>query len=278
MTGIGAVLLPLLLLSSPAHLLFGGPGTDWVLLSGSGEVRLRMREIGGVQPFDAATSPDGRRWAVSTRREQQNPELFLFSSLDAPPRRIVAKGNVLDGLRFSADGEWVYFSSNDEKQPTFDQQPMRYAQVYRVRFAKGEPERLTLSRGCHMWPRPLSATRVVVSHATCQGGRSLEILSTRSGEEKVLLPPTENVGETAPHPDGSKILFTRSVPAGMEFRLWDLQTNSSTLWTTLAVGGARMRPQWAEQGRVVLFQSGSRVLRMDSNGNAEDVLDLRVTP
>lgn len=274
---IGRMVLLPLLHAAPleAHVLFGEPGADWAVLADNGEVRLRLREIAGVQPADVAISPDGKRWAVATQDER--PELLLLTDLEAPPRRLRARGNVLDGLRFSDDGEWVYFSSNDDKQPRFENQPMLYAQVYRVRFDRGEPERLSLSRGCHMWPKPVSTGGVVVSHATCMGGRSLEILNVKTGKERVLLPETQNIGETAPLPEKQKILYTRATPAGTEFRVWDLPTGTSTLWALVSIGSARTRPQWVDGGNALLFQNGSRVWKLDAHGNTQPVLDLRGT-
>ena len=267
----------LLLAAAPTYLLFGEPGTDWVLLSGAGDVLERMRDIGGVQPTDAAVSPDGKRWAVATRGDGAMPELLLFTSLAGLPRRIPGRGNVLDGVRFSADGEWVFFSSNDAEQKKFDKQPMLYAQVYRVRFGGGLPERLTLSRGCHMWPTPLTNTKLMVSHATCAGGRSLEVLGIDSKEEAVLLPPDANIGETAPHPDGRRILFTRTVPAGQEFRVGDLKGSNFALWTTTPIASTRIRPQWAEGGKALFFQNNRRIWKLDESGQMARVVDLETS-
>lgn len=261
--------------SGPRHLLFGEPGTDWVVLSETGEVRFRLREVGGVRPWDVAISSDAKRWAVAIHEERQKPVLLLFTSLEKPPRRIVARGDVLDDLQFSADGEWVYFSSNDDKQKPFDNQPMKYAQVYRVKFDRGEPERVSWSRGCHMWPRPLNDGKtVLVSHATCFGGRSLELLHLGSQKEDQILPTSASVRETALHPDGKSLLLTQEVPAGIQFRKMNLDETNSELWLTTRTSGHRIRPQWSEQGTAMVFQNNRRVWKLQPNGEVTLLLSL----
>lgn len=272
------LVLSVWLAATGGNLLFGDRDGFWVLLGDDGELKSRFRQIGGVAPDDAAVSPDGKRWAVTISANPKKPELLLFASLDSPPRRIQSRGNVLDGVAFSSDGEWVYFSSNDYKQPRFANQPMLYAQIYRVRFTGGEPERLSLSRGCHMWPKPLNARSVVVSHATCVGGRSLEVLDLKTGAERVLLPATSDLRETSPHSSGKQVLITRTVPDGTEFRVWDLNAGSSKLWATLPLPTPRIRPQWAGDGKHVLFQSNSRVWKITESGAVSQVVELGGTP
>ena len=275
----GALLALLLSAGAPApasHFLFGGPGVDWVLLNGDGEVVSRHRRLGGVAPLDAAVSRDGQRWAIATVDEAGRPMMLLQRGLDdGAPRRIVGKGDVLDGLAFSQDGAWVYFSANDFSQPHFAPQPMLYAQVYRVRFDRGEPERLTLSAGCHMWPRPDTGTRVMVSHSTCRGGRSLDLLNSATRLEQVVLPPGSLVGETAPHPDGHKLFLSIAVPAGNELRVLDRRSGSSALWTTTPLNSARSRPQWDAAGEHVFFQNDARVWAVGASGELRELCNLR---
>ena len=212
--------------------LFGDASAGWHLVNENGERLRTLTTIAGVAPADATVSRDGKRWAVVTSpaSPSERRSLLLASRPDGKSERsITSKGNVLDGVAFSHDGAWVYFSANDDAQPTFANEPMKYAQIYRAEFTSGRVERLTLEAGCHMWPRPTASGAVVNSHATCRGGRSLEV---RTGTRNIatLVPNTTTVGEAAPSADGKTIFYVQPTARGDELLVVSVRDGVTSKW------------------------------------------------
>lgn len=235
--------------------LFGGPGIGWHLVDAAGLVTRKLVLIGGKEATDATVTRDGKRWAAAV--SDGRPHLLTYADLDGPPiRDVELPGDVLDGLAFSDDGEWVYFSANDEKQPRFDGQSMRYAQLYRAHFSQGVVERLTMERGCHMWPRP-TRTGLLNSHATCYGGRSLE-LRARNGKVTTLVPISETVGESAVATDGRVFYF---LPTTTGTQLVVRGGAGTTVWGETRINSMRTRPQWVD-AETIFFQNNHRLWRL----------------
>lgn len=255
--------------------LFGGPGTQWAVVTREGEVVRRLSQIGGLKPVDAAISPDGSRWAVIALNSENERELFLLNDAEGKPlRSMKSPGDVLDGVSFSPDGKWVYLSANDKNQRRFEKQPMLYAQVYRLRFDDGHLERVSMSRGCHMWPKSIDKDFAAVSHATCFGGRSLELIALGSGHERVLLPPNANVGEVAVDSTKTRLFFTLPGAEGADFRVLDLKTGKQETWLTSPIDSLRSRPLWSSDGTNVLFQSNAVIWRARPNHALEKLVSL----
>lgn len=274
---MSALVLNLVLAASSVHV-FGIPGGDWITINSEGVVLKRFRELHGIIPDDVAISPDGKRWAMARREVDKAPQLYLFEDDGRPPRTLKGKGNVMDGLSFSADGEWVYLSANDSQSKLSHGETMSYAQVYRVNFSQPALQRASSSRGCHMWPRAASPTTVIFAHANCAGSRGLSTLSVATGKEKTLIPMSEHVREMAIHSDGSRVFYLREAVTGTEFRLLDLASGRSELWLSRAVAGARARPQWAADGERVLFQDSLRVSSVAKSGDVAVISTIEVSP
>lgn len=237
--------------------LFGDVRKSWHLVDDQGKVERSFRQLGGVSPLDAAVSRDGRRWAVV--EPGVPPNLLLLNGPEArPARRVRARGNVLDGVAFSNDGEWVYFSSNDWDQPRFENQTMVYAQVYRVEFESGLVERLTLEKGCHVWPRP-TATGFVNAHSTCRGGSSLEVIA-KGAATRVLVPNNRTVGEIATDETGARVFYFYPTPRGFDLMV-ARDGQDAEKWGEVEAWYGRHRPQWVDPD-AILFQLGNSLFRL----------------
>ncbi|MDP2276021.1 MAG: hypothetical protein Q8K32_35080 [Archangium sp.] len=256
MTFLAFHLVSLIVTGTDSRFLFGDAATGWVVVDGEGAVQRRLRKIGGIEPTDATISRDGRRWAVVVAAaERDRPQLRLLDAAEGPWRTVESKGNVLDGVAFSDDSEWVYFSANDENQPRFDNQPMKYAQIYRVRFITGGVERLSMVKGCQMWPRP-KGRDIVVSHSNCAGGgRALEIVT--HARRRILIPDAAAVGEAAANGSQTKVFYFVTEGTVTELRTWDLSSGASQKWGAVLIESMRTRPQWV--GDAVLFQNKQRL-------------------
>lgn len=264
------VLLSLVLAASMAAagspLLFGNPGGMWLLLSPDGTVR-RFTDVAGLKPTDLAVSLDEKRWAIVAYNDKEQPSLFLFEN-GKKLRPIELSGHKVDAPEFSPDGKWVYFTASDLSVVPHAVS-MRYAQLWRIRFEKGSPEKLTVSVGCHMWPKPLSTGGILFSHATCSGGRGLEVFEPQTRRELPLIPPMGEVGESAPHSDGRRLVFSRLVPQGTELVEWKLREGTERRLGVVQVEGSRMRLAWHSDGETVLYQNRSAVWRMKADGTNE---------
>ncbi|MDP3151307.1 MAG: hypothetical protein Q8N23_01470 [Archangium sp.] len=269
-----AIVLRCLIASAP-HLLFATGAGDWVQLDEQGSVIRRFDRIGNIAVLDAAISPDGRRWAIATMLPNGRRALALLEDFDGAPRIIEGVGSVLDHLAFSQDGEWVYFSANDSKAPPIDGQSMQYAQVYRTQFSRGsELQRLSNSRGCHLWPRSAGRRNVFFAHANCgTSGRSLALLDTTTGREQDLVSFEHQVGELSWHPSG-RIAYSIPTNQGVELRILNIKTRVGKTWALFRSDLPVERPQWAQAGDTIYLRLGHQILSVDADGNTKIIRDL----
>lgn len=255
-------------------LLLGRVNAEWLVLRFPDEAVTRVARFGALEASDAAISRDGRRWAVVTRDSdaENTGHLYLLDNPNGSPRLVPTQGNVADAPYFSADGEYVYFVSNDYKQKRWAHQPMLYAQVYRVHFKSGALARLSLSPGCHLTPRPRSNNEVVFAHTNCRGLRGLQALDIATGRERELLPLDSQAGESAVSHDGRRVFYVQPFLAGVQYRVLDLATGKIETWGTDVPETPRYRPNWDPSDSSVFLQNHGEVWRLYPDGKRRDVL------
>lgn len=109
---------------------------------------------------------------------------------------------------------------------------------------------------------------VLFSHATCSGGRGLELLKLESRRELSLIAPKGEIGESAPHPDGQRIVFSRITPDGTELVDLNLRELTERRIGLVSVEGPKMRLAWRSDEEI-LFQNRSVVWRLKADGTSE---------
>lgn len=249
------------LLAASGPLVFGDAGGTWLVLQADGEVR-RLSDVAGIKPADLATSRDSRRWAVVNGQALSLVEgAEVKRTLALPKLRIEAP-------EFSTDGAWVFFSARDESEIPHTTS-MNFAQLWRVRFERGEPEKLTNTPGCHQLPKALPDGRVLFTHSSCSGGRVLELLDVARKKELRAAPNLGEVRESAATADGKRLVFSRLAPFGLEVLELTLSDASQRRLGLVQVEGARQRLAWDRDEKSVLFQDRGTVWRLKPDGTTE---------
>ena len=196
-----------------------------------------------------AFSPQGDRLAYVARREKDGGTRIYLRGLDQSEPVPVAGTEGAHGLFFSPDGEWLGFSSRDNK-------------LKKVELAGGTPVTVTdmsyTERAWGMsWVDPDSM--VIVS----QPAVGLTLVSASGGTPEVLTRPDPSRDEMShrwpePLPDGGGILFTvkprRDIPSWDDARIAVLSTSTGELRTVLE-GGTHAR--YLPTGHLAFARAGA---------------------
>lgn len=253
------LLVVLALGADPGALLFDAGEGRWLVMSRAGETLRVVADVAGRKPKDAAISPDGTAWGFVA-----DEQLFVWREGWGAARVVPRAGDVLMSPAFSSDGQWLLFIQND-LETMRAKVPMRYSQVWRVRAEGGHPEKLTRSAGCHMWPSPTPGGGALITHATCRGGRGIDLLSP-TGKEEVLRGTDSQHGEAALDAGGTRVAFVRD-GLGTELYVLDLKTRKESFWARVPWRTLRLRPAWAADGKSLWIQNEEAVWRIAADGS-----------
>jgi TolB protein len=183
----------------------GNPGI-WKLDLGSREiVCLSPPDQVEVNPF---FSPDGGRIAYQSDRDGRL-EVWVMNADGSDPRQVTRVGAMGHFVRWSRDGEWIYFRSQSGDQL-----------VHRVRASGGEPELLSsVKGGSHLSLNPdQSRIMDVLAHhvlwvSPVAGGKAETVYSFPNPDVRIDYPVWSHRGDW--------ILFDRFSPRGGD--IWMLE-------------------------------------------------------
>ena len=246
------------------HVAFGGAG-GWSVL----EVHRRTLEPLDIRfptsPAALGVSPDGTMIAfVAMDPATHRPGLYACARNCEAPRAVgFPEGRHWDPL--VTDDGWIYFAHHAglESTPCVDDSPEhRSAQLWRVKFDGGLPERLTNEEGCHYGEGLLPDGSLAFIHKRAILDRKIEILNTTSGERKVVLahPRPE---ELAIAPDGNSLLF--SAPGFNMVTILRAGQGSPAKAVFVIERASIARPRFGASENEVLFQAYQAVWLIDGN-------------
>jgi Tol biopolymer transport system component len=219
--------------------------------------------LGLSQPVIAATASDNYDTLVYTSIRPSNWDIYLFDSLDAPPRRLTDDLNLDYNPVLSRDGRWVVFVSDRGGNPD----------LYAIDLnGKPDPVRLTSYAGMDDAP------------SLSPDGTRVAFVSTRSGNPDIFVMPfapgdvsaetravnltNNSYGDFNPafSPDGTRIAFSsnraifgrwnplRLIPnasAATDIYLMNSDgSNPQRVISALAVSGS---PSWTKDGQALLY-------------------------
>ncbi|MGH8725928.1 MAG: Tol-Pal system beta propeller repeat protein TolB, partial [Burkholderiales bacterium] len=143
-----------------------------------------------------AWSPDGRTIAVVLSVEGGS-QIYLINADGSGPRRRISHSHSIDTEpRYSADGKWLYFTSDRGGSP----------QIYRMGAGGGEPQRVTFEGGYNVTPRPSPDGRVL-AYVTRNGGRFQVALLDLSNRQVQVITDSEHDESPSFAPNGRMILL-----------------------------------------------------------------------
>ena len=219
--------------------------------------------LGVRPPASAPTLTEAAETLVYTSLRPSNWDIYLFDSLDAPPRRLTNHPNLDYNAVLSPDGRWVVFVSERDGD----------ANIYALDLnSQREPVALTSYSGMDDAP------------SLSPDGSRIAFVSTRSGNPDIFVMPfapadasaeanainlTKNpYGDFNPafSPDGSRIAFSSNraifgrwnplrlvsfASAMTDIYIIDADgSNQRRVMNALAVSGA---PAWMEDGKALLY-------------------------
>lgn len=241
-----------------SFLMLRGPAA-WVLLETKSEATTEVTSIGGRDFLEAAVSKDGR-WFAFTSMEGQTRRLYFSRGLDGAGEQVGPAG-YHGAPTFSPDGAWLFFvfTPGPGGGPIGQHVAGQNAQLWRVRL-EGEkpanPEPLTTSVGCKGSPQVVSATRVLLAHATCQGAQGLEELSLNEKEKtsRLTSPGPGVFGEPRMSVRGGLLAYTRAYYDSLRIQvsLSGVPSNSDLIVAEVPMD-RRVTLGWADDGSFLYF-------------------------
>jgi TolB protein len=143
-----------------------------------------------------AWSPDGKTIAVVLSVEGGS-QIYLINADGSGPRRRISHSNSIDTEpRYSADGQWLYFTSDRGGSP----------QIYRMSATGGEPQRVTFEGSYNVTPRPSPDGRVL-AYVTRNGGRFQVALLDLSNRQVQVITDSDRDESPSFAPNGRMILL-----------------------------------------------------------------------
>jgi TolB protein len=143
-----------------------------------------------------AWSPDGKTLAVVLSVDGGS-QIFLLNADGSGSRRRISNSNSIDTEpRFSADGKWLYFTSDRGGSP----------QIYRMSATGGEPQRVTFEGSYNVSPRPSPDGRVL-AYVTRNAGKFQVALLDLSNRQVQVITDSDRDESPSYAPNGRMILL-----------------------------------------------------------------------
>jgi Tol biopolymer transport system component len=241
----------------------------------------RITDDPGLE-YDPVLSPDGR-WVVFTSERRGNPDLYAMElSPRGAPRLLIDADSMedqatftpdgeaarvrqhrfrkrtqgtFDGLSWSRDGEWLYFTRGDHRQPE------REGDVWKVRRDGTDRQNLTLdSKGSDTHPAACGRDRVVFRSA--RDGQ-FDLYVTRSDGSDVRRLTNDPGNELFPvcSPDGRRVAFIsdRDKPGSRLYEVYvaDLAGGFANLLRITQNDVQEGHPGFSPDGEWIVFTSES---------------------
>jgi TolB protein len=143
-----------------------------------------------------AWSPDGKTLAVVLSVDGGS-QIFLLNADGSGSRRRISNSTSIDTEpRYSADGKWLYFTSDRGGSP----------QIYRMPAGGGEPQRVTFEGSYNVSPRPSPDGRVL-AYVTRNGGKFQVALLDLSNRQVQVITDSDRDESPSFAPNGRMILL-----------------------------------------------------------------------
>jgi len=147
--------------------------------------------------------------------------------------------------RWSRDGRWIYFTSDRSGN----------WQIYRVRPAGGEPERVRRNAYTEWQVEPSPDGTRIAFLSNKEGAEHLFVMDLSTGAERVLARHGNGtiMGNPSWSPDGSKIVFSSNWRIGHQIYLVNADGSGERRLTRFRRGGCE--PRFHPDGRRVVYVS-----------------------
>lgn len=197
----------------------------------------------GANAMTIAVGSDGKRLAYAVFVPRVNVGSIPLSAdgIAAAPRAHTFGNQVVESMKVSADGEWLYYDSNLRGN----------ADIYRVRTDGGEPRQLTFDAADDFNPDVSADGREVTFHSLRSGNRDIFTMPVEGDRaEQVTFTKAH---ELAPRwsPDGRALVFNDVT--GETIFLARRAANGA--WTHETLPARGVRPQWSPDGRRLVARS-----------------------
>jgi TolB protein len=214
----------------------------------------------GLNVHTFSLSADGSRLAYAVMTQGSNvwsqPWSETASSTATVPTQITFGQQIVESVKISRDGQWLYYDSNISGN----------ADLYRMRLPVGLPERLTTDRTAEFAPNPSPDGRSVAFHAWRTGSRDVYIMPLDGGPVEQVTRSSDQESNTAWSPDGRTLSFMIQAAPGA---LYLARRNASGTWETRKRLSGAYWIAWSPDGRNLsyatsIFGGGLRVVAADS--------------
>lgn len=241
---------------APRYLVFGN-APQWFLF----EVHSRKLEpLSFPEPFRPEGIDVSRDGLILyfTAYDSKARNTLLFSWVrgsQTPPASVGNTRGYHSDPALSPDGRWLYFAHNpDARGPPGKHTSKAYAQLYRVRTDGTGLEALSAEDGCHFAPTVARGESVFLVHTTCSFERWLVRYDLRTRKARRLDEQFAIFDEPTASPDGERLLFAVTVPAGIELREQRVRGGQPKTLLTVPVDMPRIRPRYGSRPQEILYQ------------------------
>jgi len=181
----------------------------------------------GPPVADATVSPDGKTIAFTTTStgETDNNDIWIMRADGTQPRRLTTLPHMQHEPAWSADGQWIYFSSGTGGVNH---------DIWRVRVDGSQSEAITSGGLYHFDPAVAADGRVAFSNNR-SGDYDIYIRAV-DGRTDVVAPHPGLDAHPSWSPDGSQLLFDSMRGGAVNIWKYDLATKRLTQLTNAPVG------------------------------------------
>lgn len=236
----------------------------------------RRIPLEGWSPEEADLSSDKKLIAVNARPTAAKGPSRLFLVKVGTWTRDEVKADAEGDYRFprfSADGQFLYFSAAHADAVGGPANPLR---IHRLRLSDRKVDEVpTAEAACEFSPTPIGTSGLAHVTTGCFVRYELALTDLKSAKTSSVRPVGGPDSELAASPDGTRLLQLASEPGGLGFFLQEGVTKPKRIAKIQLITQRRLQPRFISP-KDVLFVNQSKALVLDTKSS--ELLELLAFP
>ena len=205
----------------------------------------------GLGAHEISVSRAGTRFAYDNLTAAANLFMLPFPPTGAAPQPLTTGAQVIESMRPSRDGVWIYYNSDVNGRSELYRERLPSAEL--PFMGPGDPEQLTFDSIDDFAPAPSPDGREVAFHSFRAGSRDIYVLPLDGGPvQRVTTSPLQE-GQADWAPDGKALTYQEY---GIPGAVWVVRKDSSGAWgAPIRISPYGSWPKFSPDGRMIAFSS-----------------------